>query len=130
MSFAPSDSEVDGSNRSGFDTHPSTSPLNTIIPNEAKLTTGRGGLILESVTRTEADIEHHLDNVEDTIEVHYPLYEHSPRSQYSNPDEDAYETGDETVHTHASRSTCRVSSSSCGSDRHAFPRRNPGGSSI
>ncbi|GJZ85689.1 hypothetical protein Tco_0651028 [Tanacetum coccineum] len=35
---------------------------------------------------------------------------------------------DETVHTHASGSTGRVSSSSGGSHLYAFPRRNPGGS--
>ncbi|GJU51263.1 hypothetical protein Tco_1220818 [Tanacetum coccineum] len=74
MSFTPSDSEVDRSNRSGSNTHPSASPLNTIIPNEAELTTGRGGLILESVTRTEDDTEHHLDNVEDTTKVGSALF--------------------------------------------------------
>ncbi|GJS72811.1 hypothetical protein Tco_0705652 [Tanacetum coccineum] len=103
LSFALPDSEADGSNRSGSGTHHSASPLNTIIPNEAELTTGCDGLILESVTRTEDDTEHHLDNVEDTTEVNSPLSEHSPR---------------------------RASSSSGGSHRQAFPRRNPGGSGI
>ncbi|GJW79436.1 hypothetical protein Tco_0143411 [Tanacetum coccineum] len=104
FSFALSDSEVDRSNRSGFGTHHSASPLNTIIPNEIELTTGGDDLILESVNRTEDDTEHHLDNVEDTTEAHYPLFEHPPRSQHSNPSaEDAHHTRDETAHIYASR---------------------------
>ncbi|GKG18888.1 hypothetical protein Tco_0375987, partial [Tanacetum coccineum] len=91
LSFTLSDSEVDGSNRSGSGTHHSASPLNTIIPNEAELTTGGDGLILESVNRVEEDADHHLENVEDTTEVNSPLSEHSPRSQHSNPsDEDTH----------------------------------------
>ncbi|GKG39850.1 hypothetical protein Tco_0463995, partial [Tanacetum coccineum] len=39
LSFTLSDSEADGSNRSGSGTHHSASPLNTIIRNEAELTT-------------------------------------------------------------------------------------------
>ncbi|GJS86117.1 hypothetical protein Tco_0752658 [Tanacetum coccineum] len=128
MSFALSDSEADLSNRSGSSTHHSSSPLNTIIPNEAELTTGGDGLILESVNRTKDDTEHHLDNVEDTTEVNSPLSEHSPRSQHSNPsDEDAHHTRDETAHTYASGST--GNSSSGGLHRQAFSRHNPDGSS-
>ncbi|GJS86118.1 hypothetical protein Tco_0752659 [Tanacetum coccineum] len=73
-----SDSEADLSNHSSSSTHQSSSPLNTIIPNEAELTTGGDGLILESVNRTKDDTEHHLDNVEYTTEVNSPLSEHSP----------------------------------------------------
>ncbi|GJS86120.1 hypothetical protein Tco_0752661 [Tanacetum coccineum] len=69
LSFALSDSEADLSNFSGSITHHSASPLNTIIPNEAELTTRGDGLILESVNRMKDDTEHHLDNVEDTTEV-------------------------------------------------------------
>ncbi|GJU88906.1 hypothetical protein Tco_1301329 [Tanacetum coccineum] len=102
LSFALSDSEADGSNRSGFNTHHSASPLNIIIPNKAELTTG-----------------------EDTTKVNSPL------SEPSNPsDEDAHHTRDETTHTHAFGSTGRVSSSSGGSHHQAFPRRNLGGSRI
>ncbi|GJW79433.1 hypothetical protein Tco_0143408 [Tanacetum coccineum] len=61
--------KADGSNRSGSGTHHSALPLNTIIPNKAKLTTRGDGLILESVTRTKDDTKHHLDNVEDTTEI-------------------------------------------------------------
>ncbi|GJS86127.1 hypothetical protein Tco_0752668 [Tanacetum coccineum] len=57
MSVALSDSGGDISNRSGSSTHHSASPLNTIIPNEAELTIGGDGLILES--------------------VNFPLFEHS-----------------------------------------------------
>ncbi|GJR88565.1 hypothetical protein Tco_0212576 [Tanacetum coccineum] len=103
LSFTLSDSEVDGSNRSGFGTHHSTSPLNTIIPNEAELTTGVNSL----------------------------LSRHSPRYQHFNPsDETTHNTRGETAHTHASGSNGRVSSSSGGSHRQAFPRRNRGGSGI
>ncbi|GJW71218.1 hypothetical protein Tco_0128135 [Tanacetum coccineum] len=97
--------KADGSNRSGSGTHHSALPLNTIIPNKAKLTTRGDGLILESVTRTKDDTKHHLDN-------------------------DPYHTRDETTHTRASGSTGRASSSSGGSHRQAFPRRNPSGSGI
>ncbi|GJX75480.1 hypothetical protein Tco_0314075 [Tanacetum coccineum] len=131
LSFALSDSKADGSNRSGSGTHHSASSLNTIIPNEAELTTGGDGLILEPVNRAEEDTEHHLDNVEDTTIVNSLLFGHSPRSQHSNPsNEDAHNMRDETAHTHASISTSRLSSSSGGSHRQAFTRRNPGGSSI
>nr|GEU64782.1 hypothetical protein [Tanacetum cinerariifolium] len=99
LSFALSDSEADGSPRSGSGTHHSALPLNTIILNEAELTTEGDGLILDS--------------------------------QHSNPsDEDAHNVRDETAHTHASRSTGRVSSSSGGSHHQAFPRRIPGGDGI
>ncbi|GJY27245.1 hypothetical protein Tco_0401971 [Tanacetum coccineum] len=77
LSFALSDSEADESNRSGSGTHHSASPLNTIITNEAELTTGGDGLILEFVNRAK-DKEYPLDNVEDTTEVNSPLSGHSP----------------------------------------------------
>nr|GEX79097.1 hypothetical protein [Tanacetum cinerariifolium] len=69
LSFALSDSEADGSPRSGFGTHHYVSLLNTIIPNEAKLTTEGDGLILESVNRAKEDADRHLDHVEDTTET-------------------------------------------------------------
>ncbi|GKB12739.1 hypothetical protein Tco_0846662 [Tanacetum coccineum] len=106
LSFALSDSEADGSNRSGSGTHHSTSPLNTIIPNEAELTTGGDGLILEFVNRTEEDTYHNLNN-------------------------DTHNVRNEPAHTHASGLTGHgVSSSSGGSHRQAFPKRNPGGDDI
>ncbi|GJV07801.1 hypothetical protein Tco_1345457 [Tanacetum coccineum] len=114
LSFALSDSKADGSNRSGSGTHHSTSPLNTIIPNEAELTTRGNGLILESVNRVEEDTDHHLDNVEDTTEVNSLFSEHSPHSQHSNPSDEGH----------------GLSSSSGGLHRQAFPRRNPGGGRI
>ncbi|GJW69308.1 hypothetical protein Tco_0123732 [Tanacetum coccineum] len=126
LSFALSDSEADRSNRSGSDTHHSALPLNTIIPNEAELTTEGDGLILEYVNLMEEDTYHNLHNVEDTTEVNSPLSEHSPRSQHSNPsDEDTHDVRNEPTHTHASGSTCHgVNSSSSGSHRQAFSRRN------
>ncbi|GJZ96748.1 hypothetical protein Tco_0669082 [Tanacetum coccineum] len=132
LSFALSDSEADGSNRSGSGTYHSASPLNIIIPNEAELTTGGDGLVLEYVNRVEEDTDHHFDNVEDTTEVNSPLSEHSPRSQHSNPsDEDTHNVRNELAHTQASGSTSHgVSSSSGGSHRRAFLGRNPGGDGI
>ncbi|GJZ19498.1 hypothetical protein Tco_0556088 [Tanacetum coccineum] len=134
LSFALSDFEADGSNRSGSGTHHSASPLNTIIPNEAELTTRGDGLILESVNRVEEDTYHNLDDVEDTTKVNSPLFEHSHRSQHSNPsDKDTHNVRDEPPHTHASSSIDKchgVSSSSGGSHRQAFLRRNPGGDDI
>ncbi|GJW30613.1 hypothetical protein Tco_0047488 [Tanacetum coccineum] len=85
LSFTLSDSEVDGSNRSGSGAHHSASPLNTIIPNEAELTTRGDGLILEPVNQAKKDTDRHLDNMEDTTEVNSLLSEHSPLSQHSNP---------------------------------------------
>ncbi|GJX68467.1 hypothetical protein Tco_0304194 [Tanacetum coccineum] len=129
LSFTLLDSEVDGSNRSGSGTHHSASPFNTIIPNEAELTTRGDDLILEPVNQAKKDTDRHLDNMEDTTEVNSLLSEHSPRSQHSNPsDEDTHNTRGETAHTHASCST--VSSSSGGSHRQVFPRRNRGGRGI
>ncbi|GKD99621.1 hypothetical protein Tco_1387605, partial [Tanacetum coccineum] len=134
LSFALSDFKADGSNRSGSGTHHFASPLNTIIPNEAELTTGGDGLILESVNRVEEDTYHNLDDVEDTTKVNSPLFEHSHRSQHSNPsDKDKHNVMDEPPHTHASSSIDKchgVSSSSGGSHRQAFLRRNPGGDDI
>nr|GEV06864.1 hypothetical protein [Tanacetum cinerariifolium] len=78
LSFALSDYEADESNRSGSCTHLSASPLNTIIPNDVKLTTEGDDLILESAHRVEEDTDHNLDNVEDTTEVNSPLFEYSP----------------------------------------------------
>ncbi|GKD10322.1 hypothetical protein Tco_1190007 [Tanacetum coccineum] len=102
-----------------------------MIPNETELTTEGDSLILEPVNQAEEDTDQHLDNMEDTTEVNSLLSEHSPRSQHSNPsDEDTHNTRDETAHTHASGLIGRVSSSSGGSHRQAFPRRNPGGSGI
>nr|GEV10456.1 hypothetical protein [Tanacetum cinerariifolium] len=75
--------------------------------------------------------DRYLDHVKDTTEVNSYLFEHSSRSQHSDPsDEDAHNVRDETAHTHASCSTGQVSSSSGGSHRQAFPRRNPGGDGI
>ncbi|GJR65371.1 hypothetical protein Tco_0011436 [Tanacetum coccineum] len=106
LSFALSDSEADGSNRSGSGTHHSTSPLNTIIPNEVELTTRGDGLILEFVNRTEEDTDHNLNN-------------------------DTHNVRNEPAHTHASGSTGHgVSSSSGGSHHQDFPKRNPGGDGI
>nr|GEX45438.1 hypothetical protein [Tanacetum cinerariifolium] len=78
LSFALLDSEADESNCSGFGTHYSASPLNTIIPNDAELTIGGDGLVLESANHMREDTDHNLDNIEDTIEVNSPLFEHSP----------------------------------------------------
>nr|GEX73021.1 hypothetical protein [Tanacetum cinerariifolium] len=132
LSFALSDSEADESNRSGSGTHHSTSPLNTIIPNEAELIAGGDGLILEFVNRVEENTNHHLNNVEDTTEVNSPLSEHSSRSQHSNPsDDDTHNVRNKPAHTHASGSTGHgVSSSSGGSHRRAFSGCNPGGDGI
>nr|GEY73422.1 hypothetical protein [Tanacetum cinerariifolium] len=106
LSFALSDFKADGSNCSGFGTHYSASPLNTIILNEAELTTGGDGLILKSAHREEEDTGHNLDNVEDTTDVNSSLSEHSPRSQHSNPsDEDTHNVRDDLAHTHAYGST-------------------------
>nr|GEZ19509.1 transposase (putative), gypsy type [Tanacetum cinerariifolium] len=100
-------------------------------PNEVELTTGGGSLILKSVNRAEEDTEHCPENVEDTTETNSHLSNHSHRYQHSNPSgEDAHDIRDETAHTHASGSTGHVSSSSGGSHRQAFPRRNPSGSGI
>ncbi|GKA73664.1 hypothetical protein Tco_0779966 [Tanacetum coccineum] len=139
LSFALSDVEANKSNRSGFGTHHSASPLNTIILNNAELTTGGDGLVLESANRAEEDTDHNLDNVEDNTEVNSPISEHSPHSQHSTPsDEDTHvhsggdklrhNVRDEPAHTHASGSTGHEVSSSFGGSHHqAFPRRNPGG---
>nr|GEV78747.1 hypothetical protein [Tanacetum cinerariifolium] len=106
LSLALSDSEADGSNRSGFGTHHSASPLNTIIPNEFELATEGDGLILESANRVEKDTSHNLDN-------------------------DTHNVRDEIAHTHAYGSTGHgVSSSSGGSHRQAFLRRNPSGDEL
>nr|GEU98033.1 hypothetical protein [Tanacetum cinerariifolium] len=66
LSFTLSDSEADGSPRSGSGTHHSASPLNI---NEAELTTESDGLIFESVNRAKEDADRHLHHVEDTTEV-------------------------------------------------------------
>nr|GEV99849.1 hypothetical protein [Tanacetum cinerariifolium] len=126
LSFALLDSEEDGSNRSGFSTHHSASPLNTIIPNEVELTTRGDSLILESANQVAEDTCHNIDNVEDTIEVISLLSEHSPCSQHSNPfDEDTH------IFVLLSFVSCHgVSFSSGGSHRQAFLRRNPGGDEI
>ncbi|GKC31498.1 hypothetical protein Tco_1038792 [Tanacetum coccineum] len=81
LSFALSDSKADESNRSGFGTHHSASPLNTIIPMK------------------------------------------------SNPsDEGTHPVRSKPGPTHASGSTgYKVSSTSGGSHRLAFPARHPGG---
>nr|GEW32558.1 hypothetical protein [Tanacetum cinerariifolium] len=123
LSFALLNSEANGSNRSGFGTYHSASPLNTIIPNEVELTTSGDDLILESFNRLEEDTDHHLDNVKDTTEVNSHLSEHSPCSQHSNRfDEDTHNVGNEPAHSHASGSNDHgVSSSSSGSHRRAFP---------
>ncbi|GJT80852.1 hypothetical protein Tco_1055194 [Tanacetum coccineum] len=106
LSFALSDSKADESNRSGSGTHHSASPLNTIIPNEGELATS---LILEPVDQTEEDTDQPLDN--------------------SNPsDEGTHPVRSEPGPTHASGSTGhKVSSTSGGSYRLAFPARHPGG---
>nr|GEV18457.1 hypothetical protein [Tanacetum cinerariifolium] len=129
---ATKDRAADESNRSGFGTHHSTSPLNTIIPNEAELIAEGDGLILEFVNRVEENTDHHLNNVEDTTEVNSPLFEHSSRSQHSNPsDDDTHNVRNEPAHTHASGSTGHGVSFSFGcSHRRAFPGCNPGGDGI
>nr|GEZ37141.1 hypothetical protein [Tanacetum cinerariifolium] len=121
LSFALSDSEEDDSG-----THHSASPLNAIIPNKAGPTTRGGSMTLESVNHEEKGSEQRPKNVEKTTEANSPLSEHSHCSQHSNPsEEDAHDIRDETAHTHPSGLTGRVSSSSGGSHRQAFPRRNP-----
>nr|GFD48558.1 hypothetical protein [Tanacetum cinerariifolium] len=125
-------------------------------PNEFELTTEGDDLILESANRVEEDTSHNLDNMKDTTEVNSSLSEHSPRSQHSNPsDEDTHNVRDETAHRYASSSTSKcltililvfslllqfvlpsfvsghgVSSSSGGSHRQAFSRRNPSSDGI
>nr|GEX75015.1 hypothetical protein [Tanacetum cinerariifolium] len=103
------------SNRSGSGTHTSASPLNNIVPNEAEFTTGGDGLTQGPVLRIKDDTERRFGNVDDTTKVNSPFSGQSPRSQHSNP---------------SNEDMRRVSSSSRGSHRQAFPRRNPDESGI
>ncbi|GJZ46272.1 hypothetical protein Tco_0593868 [Tanacetum coccineum] len=133
------ESEGDVFNCSGSGTHHSTSPLNTIIPDNVDLTTGGGGLTLEFVSRAEDDMDHNLNNMEDGTEVNSPLFEGSPEPQHtthSNEDTHAHsdgdrlhhDEGDKQAHRHAFGSTgFVVSISSGGSSLHVFPKQNPSG---
>nr|GFA05151.1 hypothetical protein [Tanacetum cinerariifolium] len=82
-------------------THNSASPFNTIIPNDADLTTGGNGLVLESINRARNNTDHNLENMEDTTEVNSPF-----------------------CRRHV------MISSSGGSGRQAFSQHNPGGDGI
>ncbi|GJV97444.1 hypothetical protein Tco_1549021 [Tanacetum coccineum] len=116
LSFALSESEADDSNRSSFGTHHSALPLNSIILNDADLTTSGDGLILESANRTKDDTDHNIDN-----DTHVCF----------SGDELRRNKGNEQAHKHASGLAGHVMSSSFGgSGRQAFPQRNPGGDGI
>ncbi|GJX50813.1 hypothetical protein Tco_0277658 [Tanacetum coccineum] len=96
----------------------------------------------ESVRRVEDDADRSLDNVEDGTEANSPPVNHSLGPQQSNrSDEDTHvhsgegglhhDEGDEQTHRHAFGSSGHVvSSSSGGSGRLAFPKRNPGGDDV
>ncbi|GKB87826.1 hypothetical protein Tco_0960098 [Tanacetum coccineum] len=141
-------SEADNPNRSGFGTHNSASPLNTIIPRDTNLIFGGSNLALESITRTEDDTCNSLNNTKNKNEVNSPHSassphsEHSLRSQHSaHSDEDTHahsggdglyhDEGDGQARRRTSGSTGHVVSSFFGdSGRHVFPQRNPGGDGI
>nr|GFB09966.1 hypothetical protein [Tanacetum cinerariifolium] len=83
------ESEGDDSTRIGSETHHSTSPINTVIPENIDPGASGGGLILESVNRTEDDVDHGYHN-EGGIEVNSPPIDHSLEPQHlyhSNHDE-------------------------------------------
>ncbi|GKA95097.1 hypothetical protein Tco_0817135 [Tanacetum coccineum] len=126
LSVALLDSKADESNRSGSGTHHSAYPLNTIISNEDGLATS---LISEPVNQTEEGMDQPLDNVEDTIKVNSPQFEHSPQYQQSDHSgEDTQTVRSSPERTHASGSAGHgVGSTSGGSHRLAFPARHPGG---
>nr|GEZ33875.1 flavone synthase II [Tanacetum cinerariifolium] len=134
ITFALDDSEEDDSTRTGSGKHHFASLLNTIISDDANLTTGRSGVASESVRYEEGDVDHVLENAEEGIEAESPPATHhlgSQRSHRSKADththfiELRHDVGDKQDHQHASGHV--VSSSSGGSARLAFPKRNPGG---
>nr|GEU29104.1 putative transposase (putative), gypsy type [Tanacetum cinerariifolium] len=103
----------DDSTRSGSETHHSASPLNTIISDDVDPMTSGGSLVLEFVMREEDDADHSLDNIHMFILVELGLH---------------HGEGDEQTYRHASGSSGHVvSSSTGGSGRLAFPKRNPSG---
>nr|GEV37961.1 hypothetical protein [Tanacetum cinerariifolium] len=81
----------------------------------SEFTTKGDGLTQGIVLRMKDDTERRLGNVDDTTKVNSPFSGQSPRSQHSNP---------------SNEDMRRVSSSSRGSHRQAFPRRNPDESGI
>ncbi|GJU88699.1 hypothetical protein Tco_1301122 [Tanacetum coccineum] len=131
LSFALDESEGDDSTRcnapkiSGSGTHHSTSPLNTIVSKNVNPGAGEGGLVLEPANRSEDDVDCGLDKEEDGTEVNSPPVDHSLEPQPSNHSDN--DEQDEQAHRHASGSSGHgLSSSSGGSVRRAFPKRNPG----
>nr|GEU60224.1 hypothetical protein [Tanacetum cinerariifolium] len=120
FSFALPDSKADESNRSGFGTHHSASPLNTIIPNEGELATG---LILKPVNQTREDTDQPLDNAEYTTEANSHLFEHSPQFQQSTRSDE----NTRGVILPPFFIGHGVSSTSGGSHRLAFLARHPAG---
>ncbi|GJR40007.1 hypothetical protein Tco_1215691 [Tanacetum coccineum] len=77
LTFALDEFEGDDSTRSGFGTHHSASPLNTIILDDVDPTTSEGSPILEFVRREEDDADRSLNNVEDAIKANSPPVDHS-----------------------------------------------------
>ncbi|GJX38891.1 hypothetical protein Tco_0252194 [Tanacetum coccineum] len=110
MSFSLSESKADNSNRSGFGTHHSAWPLNTIIPGDTNPIFGGSNLALESITRTEDDTCNSLNKTR--MRLCHDERDGQARRRTSGS------TGDV------------VSSSSGGSGRHVFPQRNPGGDGV
>nr|GEU40757.1 hypothetical protein [Tanacetum cinerariifolium] len=118
----------------GSGTYHSALPINTIIPDDVDPAIGEGSLVLESIRREEDDPDRGLDNVKDGTETDSPPINHpfgSQHSDRSNKDTHVHsgglhhDKGDEQAHRHASGH--EVSSSSGGSARWAFPKRNPSG---
>ncbi|GKC71011.1 hypothetical protein Tco_1116894 [Tanacetum coccineum] len=142
LTFTLDESEGDDSTRNGSRTHHSASPLNTIIPDNVDPTAGGGSLVLEYVRREEDDADRSLDNVEDGTYANSPPTNNSLGPQHSNRfDEDTHvhssrgglhhDKREEQTYRHASGSSGHVvSSSSDGSGRLAFPKRNPGGDGV
>nr|GEV72910.1 retrovirus-related Pol polyprotein from transposon TNT 1-94 [Tanacetum cinerariifolium] len=83
LTFGLDESEGDDSAHTGFGTHHSASPLNTIIPDDVDPASDGDSFVLESIRCEEDDADHSLDNVEDGTEADSPLVNHPFRSQRS-----------------------------------------------
>ncbi|GKA60030.1 hypothetical protein Tco_0759343 [Tanacetum coccineum] len=77
LTFALDESEGNDYTRSGFETHHSASPLNTVIPDDVDPTTSEGSLILEFVRHEKDDADRSLNNMEDATEANSPPVDHS-----------------------------------------------------